>query len=428
MTAEQNFKWNKSKRGVCIRLWHHNVRNSIKRGHKPPEYSQKELIDWILKQPNFELLYTNWKISNYKQDFAVSIDRLDDSKGYSFDNIQLVTFRENYLKSHQGFRDKTLYNPTLLNSVHTTIYQYDIYGNLTYVIPPKLVEVGGITLATYTSNLAELGYQYQYDEKNRLVEKQLPGKGREFMVYDKLDRLVATRDSQNEWVFTKYDKFGRIVYTGTLPSSARATLQASYNSATVYHETRLTSAGLSNNGITTSLYTNLAYPTSFTKITTLNYYDNYSGLITPSSIDGQTVIGIDDTKTKGLAVASFTNVLGTTTWNKAYTYYDSKYIRPVATASTNYLGGSTNTALSLDFRGKTLKTITKHKQLAASTELTLTDEFTYYPNELLKSQNKLENPCFDYQFNAKGFPYAVVSTNDEYTLSLVFNKYKNFLK
>ena len=45
--------------------------------------------------------------------------------------------------------------------------------------------------------------------------------------------------------------------------------------------------------------------------------------------------------------------------------------------------------------------------------------------ELLKSQNKLENPCFDYQFNAKGFPYAVVSTNDEYTLSLVFNKYKN---
>ena len=25
----------------------------------------------------------------------------------------------------------------------------------------------------------------------------------------------------------------------------------------------------------------------------------------------------------------------------------------------------------------------------------------------------------------KGYPYAVVSTNDEYTLSLVFNKYKN---
>ena len=27
--------------------------------------------------------------------------------------------------------------------------------------------------------------------------------------------------------------------------------------------------------------------------------------------------------------------------------------------------------------------------------------------------------------SANGYPYAVVSTNDEYTLSLVFNKYKN---
>lgn len=45
--------------------------------------------------------------------------------------------------------------------------------------------------------------------------------------------------------------------------------------------------------------------------------------------------------------------------------------------------------------------------------------------DLLIAQNKLENPCFDYQLNAKGFPYAVVSNNDEYTLSLVFNKYKN---
>ena len=280
---------------------------------------------------------------------------------------------------------------------HDTYYVYDIYGNLTYVLPPKLVEVGGITVTTYRTNLPELGYQYQYDEKNRLVEKQLPGKGREFMVYDKLDRLVATRDSQNEWVFTKYDKFGRIIYTGTLPSSARVTLQASYNSATVYHETRGTSGGLANNGITNGLYTNVAYPTSFTKITTINYYDNYTGLITPSSIDGQTVIGVADTKTKGLAVASFTNVLGTTTWNKAYTYYDAKYIRPVATASTNYLGGSTNTASSLDFRGKTLKTITKHKQLAASTELTLTDEFTYYPNELLKSQtHQINNGTKEY--------------------------------
>lgn len=289
---------------------------------------------------------------------------------------------------------------------HDTYYVYDIYGNLTYVLPPRLVEVGGAIIANYTNNLAELGYQYQYDEKNRLVEKQLPGKGREFMVYDKLDRLVATRDSQNEWIFTKYDKFNRIIYTGTLPSSARATLQGAYNSATVYNETKGTSGGLSNNGITNGLYSNVAYPTSFTKITSINYYDEYTGLgITPSAVDGQTVIGVTDTKTKGFAVASFTNVLGTTTWNKNYTYYDTNYIRPIASASTNYLGGYINVASNLDFRGKVLKTVSKHKQLSTSTELILTDEFVYYPNELLKSQT--------HQINSSAKEYIVQNSYNE---------------
>lgn len=129
MTSLQNFNWRKSRRGVCITLWHHNVKNSIKRGHKPPEYTQKELIDWILSHKDFEKLYSNWVDSNYLRDLAVSIDRLDDSKGYAFNNIQLITFRENYLKSHQGFRDKTLFNPTLLNDGHVKVYQYNTKGH-----------------------------------------------------------------------------------------------------------------------------------------------------------------------------------------------------------------------------------------------------------------------------------------------------------
>ena len=42
--------------------------------------------------------------------------------------------------------------------------------------------------------------------------------------------------------------------------------------------------------------------------------------------------------------------------------------------------------------------------------------------ELLKSQNKLDNPCFDYQYDAKGYPYAVVNTQGNRIKSLVFNK------
>ena len=67
------------------------------------------------------------------------------------------------------------------------------------------------------------------------------------------------------------------------------------------------------------------------------------------------------------------------------------------------------------------------EQESDTTDLGNDSERVYFEKvyDLLIAQNKLENPCFDYQLNAKGYPYAVVSTNDEYTLSLVFNKYKN---
>jgi len=265
---------------------------------------------------------------------------------------------------------------------HDTFYIYDIYGNLRFVIPPLLAD-----LTITPANLDELGYQYIYDDKNRLIEKKLPGKGWEYMVYDKQDRLVASRDSQNDWIFTKYDQFGRVVYTGTLASSDRSSLQTAYNNSTVINEKRLTSGGFSNNGLTNILYSNEAYPTSFSKLLSVNYYDNYNGLgVTPASIDGQAVVGTNEVKTKGLAVASFTNVIGATEWNKGYTFYDAKYIRPIANQFTNNLGGYTNTASELDFRGKVKKNTSKHKRTSSSTELILVEEFEYYPNELLKYQ------------------------------------------
>src|SRR5690606_4596901 len=116
-------------------------------------------------------------------------------------------------------------------SKHDTYYVYDVYGNLTYVIAPNLADlyVSGNNLPSdWQTKMDKLGYQYKYDSKNRLVEKKLPGKGKEFMVYDKQDRLIAVQDAQmgkttfsfpsgktgKAWAFTKYDKFGRVIYTG----------------------------------------------------------------------------------------------------------------------------------------------------------------------------------------------------------------------
>jgi len=273
---------------------------------------------------------------------------------------------------------------------HDTYYVYDIYGNLTYVLPPKLVEVG-----INATSLAELGYQYQYDEKNRLVEKQLPGKGREYIVYDRQDRLVATQDAlQREkggfYTFMQYDKFGRLVIQGQHPEPgvARETLQNYVNGLGLNNVERTTSSYHSS-GIDI-LYTRNAYGGA--QPTIVNYYDNYENLITPSAIDNQQVISANNTRTKGLAVATFTNVLDTHSWNKSYTFYDKEYVRPIASHSENYLKGYISSVSTLDFRGKVLNSITKHKlNDGATPEITIKETFDYYGNELLKSQTHQVN-------------------------------------
>ena len=163
--------------------------------------------------------------------------------------------------------------PGILNPVQRvdTYYVYDIYGNLTAVIPPLAAKNSSITL-TIQNNLC---YLYRYDEKNRLVEKKLPGKGKEYMVYDKQDRLVATQDanlrSENKWLFTKYDKFGRVVYTGTLNSSStRQSLQDQVNDFGSNNEERKESVQFTKSGMQV-YYTTTAFPMVFGELLSVNY-------------------------------------------------------------------------------------------------------------------------------------------------------------
>ena len=120
-----------------------------------------------------------------------------------------------------------------------TYYVYNEYNQLAFVIPPKAVAFTLPALFPVKTNpaistvLADLCYQYRYDGRGRLVEKKLPGKDWEYMVYDKQDRLVLTQDGKlrtttnnfggRGWLFTKYDQWGRVVYTGFFSNTASRT-------------------------------------------------------------------------------------------------------------------------------------------------------------------------------------------------------------
>jgi len=326
---------------------------------------------------------------------------------------------------------------------HDTYYVYDIYGNLAYVIPPKAADLisgapalqaditstavvaSGQTLNLTASNsirllpgfhaqagsvfnavidngtqaiLNDLCYQYRYDYRNRLAEKKLPGKQWEFIVYDKLDRPVATGPANSPfpdsnavgWVITKYDAFNRPVYTGWaqhVPATAegRASLQSAQNSAAAINESKL--AGASLDGIPAN-YTNNVVPASF-RLLTVSYYDDYvfPGISTigiPAAVEGENVLS----QVKGLAAGSWTRVLtasSQTLGETNATFYDYK-ARPLRIYTLNHLGGYSYTDTKLDFSGKTEYSITRHKRTASDTELMTRDSFTYSAQDRLLVQ------------------------------------------
>lgn len=287
-----------------------------------------------------------------------------------------VTTDENGVATHE-FKDKegrvVLKRTFNNNEAHDTYYVYDNFGNLTYVLPP--LANGAIDKNT----LDGLCYQYKYDYRNRLAAKKLPGKQWEFIVYDSLDRPVATGPALSPWgdgivgmLITQYDVFGRVTQTG-------------WRAMTVSETTRATGQNDINAG------TN-PYTLTTNDILTQNFYDNYTfpgATALPSDIEGQTVA----TNVKGLATGSWVRILTIPTetiGETSYTLYDEKY-RPIRTYTSNYLGGFTQVDTKLDFIGKALYTITTHKRTSSEAVLTVRDNFTYTAQERLLTHTQQLN-------------------------------------
>ena len=248
------------------------------------------------------------------------------------------------------------------------------------------------------TELAELCYQYKYDIRNRLVEKKIPGKDWEYIVYDNLDRPVLTQDANqripatDEWLFTKYDVFGRVIYTGTFDSnSTRTGLQDTFNnkSAADNYEAKVSSG----TGYANTYYTNDKFPNTSIDILTVNYYDNYTFDLAGGT--SESAYGITpETNVKGLATGSKVKVLTTSDWITAVTYYDDKS-RPVYAYSFNdYLDTTDKVKSKLDFTGQVEETTTTHDKIGHPT-LTTKDFFTYDHVGRLISQKQKINALAD---------------------------------
>lgn len=292
-----------------------------------------------------------------------------------------------------------------------TYYVYNEYNQLSFVISPKAVKQIELNNNVITDEiLNELCYQYKYDGKSRLVEKRIPGKDWELMVYDKQDRIVLTQDGNlrtttnnfgsKGWLFTKYDEFGRVAYTGFFSNTAtRQVMQNALNSMTanpynMEHRSRIPFT-LQNIDV---YYTKQAFPTGSMTLLTVSYYDTYppEAPSVPTTVLGQYTMpqalgSSDDASTSGMVTASYVKNVEDNNWTKTYHYYDSMG-RAVATKTMNHLGGYTNTESELDFAGLPQRTNTYHLRKQGEVGVTIQERLVYDPqNRLIKHFHQVDN-------------------------------------
>lgn len=237
-----------------------------------------------------------------------------------------------------------------------TYYLYDELGNLRFVIPPKGVDqLGGEW--SFGAGAWQYMFQYDYDQKQRLVIKKVPDAGEVHLVYDKLDRVILTQEenqrADQKWSFTKYDSFGRTIMTGIISDGRdRTSFQDEADQATVRFEMPI-NGGVHN-------YTNDALPQLNVEheAFTVTYYDNYdfdldhSDDIEYTKDDEQFFVTYPTPfyRINGQVTATkiWVEDLGNYLWT--YAFYDDKY-QPIQTIKQHQFGYD-RTTTAFDFTGK----------------------------------------------------------------------------
>lgn len=154
--------YDKTEKGVIRIIYKTQKGNSKRRGHIPPTYSKDELKTFLYEN-GFKNLYNNWVNSGYDKKKKPSVDRLDDFKGYSLDNISLVTWEENKNKQTQDIINGTSTSgkrckPVLQFKDGVQIARYVSYADC------KRAMGYSMERSIKSNSIDRKGYQYFYEE------------------------------------------------------------------------------------------------------------------------------------------------------------------------------------------------------------------------------------------------------------------------
>lgn len=156
----------RTRRGLVKKIYHNQRMTSKKMGRPMPAYSEDQLFDWMVDH-GYETLWRAWTDSGHDKWLSPSIDRKDNNKNYTLDNIQLITWRENldnYVKHNElGIQPRPDMKPV---AQYTKDGQY-IKTHLSAAIAAREMvghnrNVSNITAVCHGKAKTAYGYQWRF--------------------------------------------------------------------------------------------------------------------------------------------------------------------------------------------------------------------------------------------------------------------------
>lgn len=142
--------YDSTEKGVVRVIYKTQKRHNKLRGHGEMPYSKQDLSSWLYDN-GFKEIYDKWIDSGKRKELKPSVDRIDDFKGYSLENIKLGTWLEN--RKHQY--DDILNGKGTSGKRCKRLYKFDSNFNL-------LKEY-----VSYNSAVRCMGYSLEYQIKKK---------------------------------------------------------------------------------------------------------------------------------------------------------------------------------------------------------------------------------------------------------------------
>ena len=128
--------------------------------------------------------------------------------------------------------DKTVLTREVTDGInHDTYYIYDLKDRLVCVIQPEGSAQVGTSFTFSGQFCSNYCFTYTYDERDNIIEKQIPGAGKQVLAYDLRNRQILYADAKmmeaGKYKYTLYDTMDRVIQEGySSLSNSIATVRA----------------------------------------------------------------------------------------------------------------------------------------------------------------------------------------------------------